>query len=207
MRGANILMVAVVMVTISSCGMFKKTKNSDKQSMEHVSKQDSVAVEKNTSSGEIKERVLDKGTVVTEKETVTTTTRPRSTTKLTIRKEDLKPGDNILRDSMGREVKAVLDTLQGVLTLDISTPEETTTKTERETVREDRDLTSNKEEKKEEKQEKQDAIAREDRRKDKSAVVSQTTTPSIGGTFTMWISIGISLLIVIVGTIWYIRNK
>lgn len=195
------------MLTVSSCGMFKRTKTADKQNLEVVSKRDSIETTKAISTGEVKEQVVDKGTIVTEKETTTVTTKPSSNTKLQVKKNELKPGLNILRDSMGREVRAVLDTLNNILTLDISTPPETETKVEKETRTEQKDQTTDKQEKKQEQVEKQVAVAREDRKKEKVSSSTKTSVPSVTGTLGMWLGIGFAILIVVVGIIWYLRKS
>ncbi|MGO3195480.1 MAG: hypothetical protein ACTIKE_15810 [Sphingobacterium sp.] len=69
-----------------------------------------------SSKGEVKSKEVDKGTTVTERTTTTKTTKG-GPSSIVIKKGDLKNGENYLKDSAGNDVKAVLDTLKGTLSL------------------------------------------------------------------------------------------
>lgn len=200
--------MVVIVATVSSCGIFRKTKHKQKHSIEEVSKQESVSAETNTSKGEVKERSVDKGTVVTER-TTTTVTEKGGKSRVTIVKGDLKPGENYLRDSAGNEIKAVLDTLGKTLTLELNVPDERTETTTNERITENRDNTRDREEKQEQKQEKQTAVAVEQRREENTEVSSSESKPSFWGLMGNWIGIAVAVVIVLGFMLWYfgVRRK
>src|SRR5690606_9289823 len=143
---SKILAMVVIVATVSSCGIFRKTKHKQKQGLEEVVKRDCVSAETSTRTGEVKARHVDKGTVITER-TTTSVTEKGGKSKVTIGKGDLKPGENYLRDSAGNEIKAVLDTLGKTLTLELNVPDERTETTTNERITENRDNTRDREEK------------------------------------------------------------
>lgn len=202
MRLSKLLAMVAIVVAFASCGTLRKNKNKQSQSIETVSKKDSLEVSTATSSGEVKEQVIDKGIVVTQRET-TTVTEKGGKSKVILKKGDLKPGDNFLRDSAGQVVKAVLDTMSNTLTLEINTPTERSTKTEREIVTEKKDVTQQREDKQEQKQEKQVAVAAEQRRSDKSSSSMNSSQPSATGIIGNWIGLAIAILIVLIGAAWW----
>lgn len=204
MRLSKLLAMVAIVVAFASCGTLRKNKNKQSQSIETVNKKDSLEVSTATSSGEVKEQVIDKGTVVTQRET-TTVTEKGGKSKIILKKGELKPGDNFLRDSAGQVVRAVLDTISNTLTLELNAPAERSTKTERETITEKKYQTTNKEEKQEQKQEKQVAVTAEQRRGEKSSSSASESQPSATGIIGNWIgiAIAIAIFIVVVGLAWW----
>ena len=198
-------MVAIV-AAFASCGMLRKNKNKQSHQIETVAKRDSVEVSTATSSGEIKEQTIDKGTIVTQRET-TTVTEKGGRSKITVKKGELKPGDNFLRDSAGQVVKAVLDTMANTLTFEINTPPERTTKTENETITEKKDQTKEREEKHEQKQEKQVAVTAEQRRSEKSSSTVSNSQPSATGIIGNWIGGAVAVLLVVIGLAWWFFGR
>src|SRR5690606_16927446 len=190
-RISRILAMVVIVATISSCGIFRKTKHKQTQGLEEVVKSDCVSVERSTRTGEVKERHVDKGTVVTER-TTTSVTERGGKSRVVIGKGDLKPGENYLRDSAGNEIKAVLDTLGKTLTLELNVPDERTETTTNERITENRDNTRDREEKQEQKQEKQTAVAVEQRREENTEVSSSESKPSFWGLMGNWIGIAVA---------------
>lgn len=159
-----LLALVIVAVTLASCGGLRnKSKAREEIKIEELSKRDCVLVDKSISSGEVKETIQDKGLTVTEKET-TTITEKGGKTKVEIKKDDLKPGTNYLRDSAGNEVKAILDTLNKTLSLELVVPTERITKTEKERKTEQADKTSQREDKKQEQLNKQVAVTNQEKR-------------------------------------------
>ncbi|MGO3807431.1 MAG: hypothetical protein ACTJHT_14135 [Sphingobacterium sp.] len=206
MRLGKLLTLVVIVTAFASCGIFHKTKHKERQSLEEEVKRDCVVVSNEASKGQVKEQTIDKGKVVTER--ITTTTKERGgKTKLTIGKGELKPGENYIRDSAGNEVRAVLDTLGKTLTLELNTPPEKETKTEKETITEDKNNTTNREEKKENKQEKQAAISGENRREENSSVGDSESKPSPWAIFSNWIGLSVGIVIVVIALVWWFFGK
>lgn len=202
----RILAMVVIVATVSSCGIFRKTKHKENHTIEEVSKQESVSVETSTTKGEAKERNVDKGKVVTERTTTSTTTKGGKS-GITIRKGDLKPGENYLKDSAGNEVKAVLDTLGKTLTLELNTPPETNTTTTKERITENRDETRDREENQEQQQEKQVAIREEQRREESTSESISDSKPSPWAVVGNWVGIAVAVVIVLGFMLWYWGRK
>lgn len=175
MRIFKFAAVLVTVTLLASCGLFKsKTKASEYLKIEEVSKRDCVTVDVSLTKGEVKDVTVDKGSVVTEQET-TTTTKKGGTTKVTVKKGDLKPGESFLQDSAGRLVKAILDTLNKTLTLELQVPEETTTVVAKERRIEQKDVTSERQERNTAEVKKQVAVAVQE---EKNKVEKQKTSES-----------------------------
>ena len=117
MKGVKLLSIAVMVMAAASCGTLRnKQKQSSSLKIIEGAKVEQTLTESTGRKAEIKEKEVDKGAVVTERETTTTTTREVSTIRVTAQKEDLKPGENFLRDSAGQQAKAILDTLNKTMT-------------------------------------------------------------------------------------------
>lgn len=199
MKAIKLIAIAVIVSAFASCGVLKNTsKSSQRSSLEEIVKRDCVFVDKSSSKGEIKELSIDKGTIVTERET-TTTTEKGGKSKVGIKLKDLKHGDNFLRDSAGQQVKAVLDTLNKLLTVETEIPKETQTTTTKERITEKKDKHENKESKQEEQVNKQVAVRDEQKYKDVEVVKENKETPS--GKGIIWGAIGV--LIIVFAILWY----
>lgn len=199
-------MLAAIVVAFSSCGIFRKTKSSTKYSIQEVSKRDCVLVNSKISSVDIKERQVDRGTTVTDR-TTTSVTEKGGKSKLTIGKDDLKPGDNVLIDSAGHQVKAVLDTLGRTLTLEINIPAEKTTTITNEHITDNRDHTTDKEQKEKDSAHNNLAVTSDQKRDEKLSTKVSESKPSATGIFSNWIGWTVCLLILICGVIWVLRRK
>ena len=204
-RLSKVLALVVIVTAFASCGIFRKTKHKERHTIEEVVKRDCVSMENATKKGEVKQREVDKGSVVTER-TTTSVTEKGGKSKVTIGKGDLKHGENYLRDSAGNEVKAVLDTLGKTLTLEITTKGERTETTVQERITEQKDATKEREEKQDETGSKQVAVAVDQRREETSSESSSESKPSFWGIFGNWIGISVAVVIVLGFILWYWRK-
>ena len=206
MRLSKILALVVIVTAFASCGIFHKTKHKERQSLEEVVKRDCVVVNKESSKGEVRSKEIDKGTTVTERTTTTKTTKG-GTSNLVIKKGDLKNGENYLKDSAGNDVKAVLDTLKGTLSLSLNTAPETTESTIKETITDKKDKTTDRGEKKETKQEKQIAVAVDSTRRESSSVSNSDSKPSVLGILSNYIGWAVAIVIVVIALVWWFFGK
>ena len=111
-----------MVMAAASCGTLRnKQKQSSSLKIIEGAKVEQTLTESTGRKVEIKEKEVDKGAVVTERETTTTTIREVSKIRVTAQKEDLKPGENFLSDSAGQQAKAILDTLNKTLIIEIET--------------------------------------------------------------------------------------
>lgn len=205
MKNINVLILAVILIAFSACSTRKKTSSREVTKTETVVKKDSVSVSSEVSKGQVKEQIVDKGTVVFEKETTTTTIKPDSKTTITVRKDSLKPGQNTLSDSMGRVVLANLDTVRGLLSFEITVPGETTTTTSKERSTENKDRTEDRQSDNEESKQKNVAVTGEDRRKTLEDNRAKESTPSATGVVANYVGWGLLVLIVVIGLLIYFR--
>lgn len=198
MLGRALVMMCIVCV-ITSCGSLRnKSKSYDLDSQ--VSKRDCVAIDRSITEGVIKDKEVDKGIITTEKET-TTTTEKGGKSKVVVKRSDLNHGDNFLQDSAGNLVKAILDTLNKTLTIELNTPTERATTQERTTTTERRDNTKEREQSTKEQLNKQVAIHNEQ----KSIVESKKSDskPNILAIFVDKIGWAIAIILVL----WYFGFK
>lgn len=190
----KLLALAVMVVAFASCGLSKKFKSKQAYELEAVEKRDSSELYSAASTTAVKEQSVDKGVIVTERE-VTTVTEKGGKSKVTVKKGDLRHGDNYLKDSAGVVVKAILDTLNKTLTLEVNTPSERTTRTEKERITESKDNTTNREERKDQQQQKHVAVSGESRRsEDASSSVSESSPDRLAvflSRFGWWIGLGV----------------
>ena len=204
MKGIRILAMAVIVMAIASCGTLRnKQKQSSSLKIIEGAKVEQTLTESTGAKTEITEKEIDKGTVVTERETTTTTTREGSKIRVTAKKEDLKPGENFLRDSAGQQVKAILDTLNKTLTIEIETEPERTEKVEKEKITERKDATKDRQEEKRDSTNKQVATAAEQHRSQDQSSASNESKPNAWAVFVSKIGWGIALLIVVIGVLWW----
>lgn len=198
------LFAMVVIVTVfASCGVFHKTKHKERHSLEEIVNRDCVIIDKESSKGEIKSKEVDKGTTVTERTTTTKTTRGGGTSIVVIKKGDLKNGANYLKDSAGNDVKAVLDTLKGTLSLSLNITPEITEATTKETISDYRDIAKDREEKQESQQKKQIAVAVDSVRRESDSVNDSDSKPSVLGILSNYIGWAIGIVIVVVAVAWW----
>lgn len=190
---------AVLMLSVSSCGLFRKSSRAIKV--------DSVRIEKTVTTGRVVEKVseevkkVDQGVTVAHRQT--TTTRVVETPGATISATG-KPDARgvLLKDSAGYKISALLDSLTGHLTVNVTVPagkDSSTTVTD-ETITQANNLTT-------------DSTSGSSRERDSSVVAtvdqrvktSQTekeSKPSFFGTLGMWIGIAL----VAVAVIWILAK-
>ena len=151
----------------------------------------------------IKEVEQDKGVVTTERETTTTTVKEGSKSKVVIKKDDLKPGENFLKDSAGQQIKAVLDTLNKTLTIEVTSKGETTTTNIKERITDQRDLSKERNESKQDSTNKQVANAQELNRRVSEESSSSESKPNVWAILMNNIGWGIAFLIILIGVLWW----
>ncbi|MGV6945055.1 hypothetical protein [Sphingobacterium kyonggiense] len=156
-------------------------------------------LEQSGSVVKVEDRETDKGVTVTERETVTTTIKEGSKIRVTAKKDDLKPGENFLRDSAGQLVKAILDTLNKTLTIEVTTPSEKTEQVVKEKITDKRDVTKDRKEERKDTTSKQVAIQAEQSRRESSATEESDSRPNIWAVLVSKIGWGIALLIILLG--------
>ena len=204
MKGIRILAMAVIVMAIASCGTLRnKQKQSSSLKIVEGAKVEQTLTESTGRKADIKEKEIDKGTVVTERETTTTTTREGSKIRVTAKKEDLKPGENFLRDSAGHQVKAILDTLNKTLTIEIETKPERVERVEKEKITERKDATKERQEENQDSTNKQVARVEEHNRSQDQSTASSESKPNVWAKFVNNIGWGIAFLIVVIGVLWW----
>jgi len=205
MKGIRILAMAVIVMVVASCGMLRnKQKQSSSLKIVEGAKVEHTLTESTGSKVAVTEKEVDKGTIVTERETTTTTTREGSKIRVTAKKEDLKPGENFLMDSAGHQIKAILDTLNKMLTIEMETPEEVTKTTVKETTTERKDIRKERQEEKQDITNKQVATQAQVDRRESSATAESESKPNAWAVFVSKIGWGIALLIILVGIAWWL---
>lgn len=209
MKGIKYIMAVIVFTALlTSCGSLRnKSKQSDKQTIEVLTKRDCVTVDKSTTIAQVIEQASDKGVIVTEKETTTVTEKPASTVKVTAKTSDLKPGNNFLQDSAGQMVNVILDSLGSALTIEFQTPGEKTTKVEKERKIEQKDEQTNKQSKKEDKKDMQSAVAATGERREETKSSSSDSKANIWAIFANKIAWAIGVVIVALVVLWYFGIK
>ena len=196
--------MAVIVMVIASCGTLRnKHKQSSALRVVEGAKIERTLAESTGAKTEIREKEVDKGNIVTERETITTTTREGSKIRVTAKKEDLKPGENFLRDSAGQQVKAILDTLNKTLTIEIETKPEVVEKVEKEKITERKDATKERQEEKRDSTNKQVARVEEQHRSQGQSTVSSESKPNVWAVFVSKIGWAVGILLVLIGGAWW----
>lgn len=204
MKRIKFLALVIVAVTLASCGSLRnKSKQSASLEIVEGAKVEQTINEQSGSSLEVKEVEKDKGVVTTERETTTTTVKEGSKSKVVIKKDDLKPGENFLKDSAGQQVKAVLDTLNKTLTIEVTSKGETTTTNFKERITDQRDLSKERNESKQDSTNKQVANAQEVNRRVSEESSSSESKPNVWAVFVSKIGWGVAFLIILIGVLWW----
>lgn len=209
MKGIKIIAMACVMCVIASCGTLRnKSKSSEKLKVVEGAKLEQTTKEESGSKTVVQEREIDKGTVVTERTTTTTTTTDGSKGKAVIRKGDLKPGENIIpMDSAVGLIKAVLDTLNKTLTLEVTTPPSKTESVTNERITERKDVEKERKEERQDTSSKQVAVqAEQTRRVDQSSGESKSE-PDKWAIFVSKIGWAIFCILVVIVLAWWFFGK
>lgn len=193
------------MITFASCGLFRKsTKHLEKYSLEVVSKRDSSISEKTQKDSLQRTITVDKGTIVTETETTTTTEKKGGKVSGSVPIDKALSGAEILlKDSAGFKILVQLDTLRQVFSVRAESPGESVTQHTKQTVTENKDYREESEKQGSEKIEKQVATSIEHRQKESAKIDDVKKEPK--GTSFIWFWLGIGLAICLV--IWWIRRK
>ena len=205
MKAGRYLALVVLVATLASCGSLRnKSKSSEKLEIIEGAKLQQTTKKQSGSKVAVTEREVDKGTVVTERTTTTTTSRDGAKGTAVIRKGDLKHGENTIpMDSALGLIKAVLDTLNQTLTIEVTTPaaKSETVITERITERKDVDR-----ERKEERQDtssKQVATQVQSDRRESASSDENESKPNVWAVFVSKIGWGIAILIMVIGVLWW----
>ncbi len=205
MKGIKLVAMVVIVTALASCGAIRnKSKHSEKLEIKESAKVELKLSETAVSSADIKEKEIDKGVVVTEKETTTVTSKSGAKESITIKKGDLKPGENYLPvDSAFKLIKAVLDTLNQTLTIEIETPEEVTKTTVKERTTERKNIKKERQEEKQDSTNKQVATQAQADRRESSATAESESRPNAWAVFVSKIGWGIAILLVVIGVLWW----
>lgn len=209
MKTIKLLAMVCILCAIASCGVFRnKSKHNEKLGIKESAKVELTTKENSSSTAVVKEKEVDKGNVVTERETSIVKEIPSTKTKVTVKKGDLVNGENFLMDSAGQLIKAILDTLNKTLTIEVETQagrEETTIK---ERITEHKDFTREKDEQKKDTTIKQTAIVAQQERKESQEQSDSESKPNVWAILMNNIGWGIAFLIIIIGVlIWVFGFK
>ena len=209
MNAGRYMALVVMVATLASCGSLRnKSRSSEKLEIIEGAKLQQTTTEQAGSKVAVAEREVDKGTVVTERTTTTTTSRDGAKGTAVIRKGDLKHGENTIpMDSALGLIKAVLDTLNQTLTIEVTTPA-----AKSETVITER-ITEHKDTERDRKEERQDTSSKQvatqvqtDRRESASGEESESK-PNIWAVLVSKIGWGIAGVIVIGFVLWYFFRR
>jgi len=205
MKGIRIVAMVCVLCIFSSCGSLRnKSRSSGKLEIKEGAKVEQTIKEQSGSKSVVQDREIDKGTVVTERQTATTTITEGSKGKAVIRKGDLKPGENIIpMDSAVGMIKAVLDTLNKTLTLEVTTPSSKKETVVNEKITERKDVEKERKEERQDTSSKQVAVQAEQNRRETSQTSQSTSTPNIWAVFASKIGWAIAFLVILIGVCWW----
>lgn len=205
MKGIRMVAMVCLVCIFASCGSLRnKSKSSGKLEIKEGAKVEQTIKEQSGSKSVVQDREIDKGTVVTERQTTTTTTTEGSKGKAVIRKGDLKPGENIIpMDSAVGMIKAVLDTLNKTLTLEVTTPSSRKETVVNERITERKDVEKERKEERQDTSSKQVAVqAEQARRVDESSGESKSE-PNIWALFASKIGWAVAFLVILIGVCWW----
>lgn len=201
----KLLALVVIVITFASCSIFKKSeKHKVKTTLEVVSRKDSTLIEQVKKDSLERSIKVDKGVIINETETTTTTERKGAIVKGSVALDKLKTGLEILvKDSAGFKISVLLDTLSNQLTAKSESPGETTTTKIKSTTTELKDSKEEKEKSGSSEQNKQVAMYQEHRQKENVTVEDKKSEPE-GFSF-IWFAL--AGLVFVIGIIWYLRRK
>lgn len=196
----KVLILITTIFCLSSCNLFKNTaKHKTKQSIEVSIKKDSVESKTETTKGTVESKEVDNGVIVTETEEVTVTKKEGVKTKVNLKKDELKVGENTLKDSLGREVIVFLDSLKNILSIEVNSPDEETTTTKKQKTVEHKN--SSKDEKKESTHvlQKQVAVSNQEDKDINNIQTYSESKSDLVGTLMFWIGLAICIVLIVVG--------
>ena len=200
MNFVKILLSVVIVAMVSSCGLRNKLRHKVINKSEQVIKVESDETQSSVSSSNVVQQEVDKGTVVTERES-TTVTKGEEKSKVSIRKGDIKAGENFIKDSAGNMVKAILDTLNKTLTIEMSIPTITENKVV-ERIFERKNTVIDRKEERKDSTTKQVASAVEVSRRNQDKLDRSESKPNIWGRVAI-----IGILIFVVGVVFWVRKR
>ncbi|MDR6734157.1 hypothetical protein [Sphingobacterium sp. 2149] len=194
-RLIKILASVVIVATFASCGLFRKTtKHIEKSSLEVSTKRDSMLTDKVQKDSVQRTITVDKGTIVTETETTTTTEKTGGKVSGSVNVDKVLSGAEILlKDSAGFKILVQLDTLRQVFSVRSESPGEKITQHTKQTVTENKDFSEKSEKQGSEKIEKQVATSIEHRQKESAKIEDVKKEPK--GSMMIWSAIGLLILI------------
>src|SRR5690606_22355825 len=116
----RVFYLLLIAVLLSSCGIFRNVKK-EKYKHEVSIKETSDSTEKieSTSLDQGKSIEIDKGTIITEKETTHTTKKEGAKVDVNADIVKLKSGETITKDSAGIRVSIMLDSLSNQLKVSV----------------------------------------------------------------------------------------
>lgn len=201
----KLLALVVIVITFASCSIFKKSeKHKVKTTLEVVCRKDSTSIEQVKKDSLERTIKVDKGVIITETETTTTTERKGAIVKGSVALDKLKTGLEILvKDSAGFKISVLLDTLSNQLTAKSESPGETTTTTTKSTTTEQKNSKEEKQKSGSSEENKQVAMSQEHRQKESVTVEDKKVEPK-GSSF-IWFAV--AGLVFVIGIIWYLRRK
>ena len=176
----NLLIIVTLILSLTSCGLFKKsTKHSESQKYETSIKEETKKTDSLNHQKQSVEEKVDKGVVVTEKKTIeTTVTKGASEVKV---KGSLKGnGETVLEDSIGNRVILMLDSLTKKIEVKVNrTQDVQTTKETLEKTTEHKDQTSKKNDSETKVQTQQVATTRDEETHVELKKQEKTSTPKV----------------------------
>jgi len=186
----------VIVITFASCGLFRKsTKHVEKSSLEVVSKRDSSLSEKTQKDSLQRTVKVDKGVIITETETTTTTEKKGGKVSGSVPVDKALSGAEILlKDSAGFKILVQLDTLRQVFSVRAESPGEKITQYTKQTVTENKDYSEKSEKQGSEKIEKQVATSIEHRQKESAKIEDVKKEPK--GSMMIWLGLGALVFVI-----------
>ena len=209
MRGIKILAMACLACVLASCGSLRnKSRSSEKLEIIEGAKLQQTTTEQSGSKVAVAEREVDKGTVVTERTTTTTTNRDGAKGTAVIRKGDLKHGENTIpMDSALGLIKAVLDTLNQTLTIEVTTPAAKSETVITERITERKDVERERKEERQDTSSKQVATQVQSDRRESASGEENESKPNIWAVLVSKIGWGIAGVILIGFVLWYLFRR
>ncbi|MCS4164475.1 hypothetical protein [Sphingobacterium sp. BIGb0116] len=203
-RLSNVLAMAVIVTSVASCGLFRKsTKHVEKHSLEVVNKRDSSLTEKTQIDSLQRTVKVDKGTVVTETETTVTTEKKGGKVSGSVGIDKVVSGANILlKDSAGFKILVQLDTLKQTLTVKSESPGDKITQHTKQTVTEHKDYKEESEKRGSEQVQKQVAVNHEQRQKESTKIEDIQKEPKGTSFIYFWVAIALAICLIF----WWVKK-
>lgn len=200
-----------MLATLASCGMLRnKSKHSQELKIKESAEIRATSNESSGSKSTVKEKEIDKGVIITERETTTKTTREGKRGKIIINKGDLNHGENMLMDAE-LMVNAVLDTLNKTLTLEIDVPDEITETKVKEKITENKDQDKERDSNTQDSSKNKVAVQAQQNRNEAQQMDESDSSPNVWAILMNNIGWAIGFLVILIGVCWWFfgfrRNK